>query len=328
MTYDVFHFVQWNWLIAADLFLGGVGVGAFVYAVLLRIKCGAKCIRLARVAAVSAPVFVALGLLFLMSEMGQPLRAYKVILRFQVTSMLSWGALMQGLFLAGATLYAGLMLWESDRRAWVGRWCRLIGYLTLPVALFVGVYHGLLLFVVEASAFWNTVPTVLAAVFAFLATGVAVVVLWAALSRSLRQELAQATFTWPLLGAALLGQLVTFGLQWALLSTGAARDATAVAAVNQQFGRLFWIWAVAVGLIVPFAGFLRTWWRVQRSADVGSRPGVADVLVSYVLPVNTSGPGAVGSAELEPALLAGLALLVLVGGAVFRYVWVMGGQLL
>ncbi len=66
VTYNVFHLLYWDWRIAGDLFFGGVGIGAFIYAVLLGMKARQSGPTLLQQrAAVMAPIAVVVGLLLL-----------------------------------------------------------------------------------------------------------------------------------------------------------------------------------------------------------------------------------------------------------------------
>jgi formate-dependent nitrite reductase membrane component NrfD len=217
---------------------------------------------------------------------------------------------LQGLFLVVAIAYAGLVVREARGRSEQKGSRVLLGCIGIPLAIAVGTYHGFLLSIVKSFPFWNTGFTVASAVFAFVTTGIAAVILVGALIPSLRQELSQALFTLPLLAAALLLQLATFALHWLSLYFGASREVAAINYINAEYGSLFWFGAVALGIVVPFVGLLAVWVQAQEglSGNIGAGESRTAPVPSTVVP-------------------AVCATLILVGGVIFRYVWVLAGQL-
>ena len=89
-TYNTPHLIYWDWRIAADLFLGGVGVGAFLWSVLNSLWHKGKYPTVSKVGAIMAPIFVILGLLFMMAEIGHPLRMTGIIGGFNVYEGRRW----------------------------------------------------------------------------------------------------------------------------------------------------------------------------------------------------------------------------------------------
>ena len=185
-----------------------------------------------------------------------------------------------------------------------------LGCIGIPLAIAVGTYHGFLLSIVKSFPFWNTGFTVASAVLAFITTGIAAVVLVGALIPSLRKELSEASFTFPLLATALLLQLATFALHWLSLYFGASREVAAISYINAEYGSLFWIGAVVLGVMAPSVGLLSVWEKTQ--AGLSGNTGAQE---SRTVPVPS---------VVVPAVCAAL---ILVGGVIFRYVWVLAGQL-
>lgn len=299
---DVYPGPAWDWRVAADLFLGGAGVGAFLFAVALHAAFGGRYRRITQTAAWLAPVLVTGGLLLLLSKLGRPFHLWVTVTRFAPTSPLWWGGIFQTIFVVGSLWFA--LQWRRDapdpKR-------RRLGWMLVPIAVIVGAYHGMLLAVVTARPLWNTGPTVVAALLGFATTGIAAVMLTHLIRMKLGGRLVQSehleTFLEDMrpvrlfLVATLVLQLGTLFLWWTSLHFGSLQDRQALAAANETHGMSFWTLGIGAGLILPLLLGGLAWWR----GDKGHR----------VLQVRT---------------IMLTSLLILVGGYVFRFALVLGGQ--
>ena len=302
VVYNVQAGPYWDWRVAMDLFLGGAGVGAFLFAVGLHVAFRGRYRRITQTAAWLAPTFVIAGLCFLLAKLGRPMHLWLTFTRFAPTSPLWWGGIFQTLFVAGSLWYA--WKWRSEEPD-PGR--RVLAWVLTPIAIIVGAYHGLLLAVITARPLWNTGPTVVAALLAFATTGIAAVMLAHLLrmkfagrlvpGEHLDKFLTDMRPVGNILLATLFLQLGTFFLWWLSLSFGDLQDRQALAAANETYGALFWSVGIGLGLIVPM-GLLAmvTWGNGERM-----RPTHAGTI-----------------------LLSSLCILV--GGYFFRLAVVLGGQ--
>ncbi len=303
IAYSVQQGFYWDWKVALDLFFGGAGVGAFVFSVGLYELWGRKYRRIPQTGAFLAPVLVGAGLLMLMMKLGRPQYMFETFINFAPTSPLWWGGIFQTVFLAGAIWYA--VLWR-DQEANGKR--RRLGLVLTPVAIVVGVYHGMLLAVLPARPLWNTGPTVVAALAAFVTTGIAAVMIvhllrMAVAGRLTDQEhveafLADLRPVRDVLGGALVVQLGTFFLWWLSLRFGDLADREALAAANDGFGPMFWGLGIGVGLVLPL------------------------MIGSYAI---WKGDG--GRSRQRVRVVALTCCLILVGGLFFRLAVVLAGQL-
>ncbi len=258
IVYNVQHGYYWDWKVALDLFFGGAGVGAFIFGVALYELWGRRYRRIPQTAAFMAPVLVGVGLLLLMLKLGRPHYIFQTFTNFAPTAPLWWGGVFQTVFMVGAIWYAHLWRQEEPSPA-----RRRLGLALTPIAVVVGAYHGMLLAVLPSRPLWNTGPTVLAALAAFLTTGIAAVMI-VHLFRMRRggrlgDEGHVGTFLSDLrpvrniLAGALLFQLGTFFLWWMSLRFGDLADREALAAATVGFGTMFWILGIGVGLVLPLA---------------------------------------------------------------------------
>jgi protein NrfD len=303
VTFNVPHLVYWDWRVAADLFFGGIGVGAFLFAVLVDWRYKGKYRRVCHTAALSAPIFVVVGLLFMLTEMGQPMRLFFTFTVFQPKSPLWWGGIFQTLLIVGMVVYA--YQWSKPL---AGSRRQTIGFVLLPIALIVGAYHGFLLSLIRARPLWNTGPTLVAAVLGFITTGIAAVMFIHLIRMMVAGRLSQTEWVQEflsdmaevrnILGLALILQVVTFFVWWISLQSGLAPAQTALNAANAAYGPLFWYGGIGLGLVIPLALGAYT-------VVYGGRAGV----------------------RLEVNMIWLTSGLILVGGFIFRLAVVLGGQM-
>lgn len=308
-SYDVPHLVYWHWRIAADLFFGGIGVGAFFVAVLNSLVYKDKFPSVSKVGAVLAPLCVIAGLVFMLTELGHPLRIWRTITGFNVSSPLSWGGPFQTLLIMITVVYA--YLWIRPTSAKVRT---VVGVLGIPLALIVGAYHGWLLTIVRARPLWNTGPATVTALLGFVTTGMAAVLLVLCLIPTGARRATASTeqvrssqkvrALWMIrdfrhiLVAAMFVQGLTFFIWFISLYYGSADARAALVVANKAIGPLFWTVGIVLGLIVPIG--LQLLEVVKHSTGVDK--------INIPLTVVTT-------------------ILILVGGFVFRYAVVIGGQL-
>lgn len=247
----------WDWKVAFDLFLGGVGVGSLLFAILLDEGFRGKYHRISRTGAWVSPVLVAAGLAFILLEMGRPFSAYHTYLNVNLTSPLWWGGIFQPIVVIGGLIYA--CLWSQPEAYKTVR--RPIGWVLIPMTIIVGAYHGMLLAVLVSRPLWNVGPTVIAALLGFLSSGVAMVMLVHLLRMKLTGRLNDAEHLHSFLddlvvvrytlGGLLLLKLGTFFLWWINLRMGSLQAQQALEAANANYGPLFWGGGIGIGIVLP-----------------------------------------------------------------------------
>lgn len=293
----------WDWRVALDLFLGGAGVGALLFAILLDERFRGKYRRICHTGAWLSPLLILAGLLLVMMKLGRPFHLFLAYTNFNPSAPLWWGGIFQPLLVVGAFIYAFRWIGakqEDPGRLWLGR-------ILVPVALIVGVYHGLLLATNVARPLWNTGPTVVAALLGFASTGIAVVLLVHLVRMKIRGRLDDqehvAAFLDDLrivrniLVAVLVLQLGTFFLWWLSLKYGSQQDQQALASANELYGTMFWWLGIVIGLILP--------------------------LVLGAIAVMR---GEAKNRQLQVVMIGTTSFLILVGGFFFRLAMLLGGQ--
>jgi formate-dependent nitrite reductase membrane component NrfD len=301
LVYSIQPGPYWDWKVALDLFFGGAGVGAILFAIALDVMFQGRYERICRTAAWLSPILVVLGLLFLLLKLGRPQLLILTFTHLAPTSPLWWGGIFQTLLVVGSIWYA--LKWRRGHV--VGR--RPLGWALVPIAVIVGAYHGLLLAVITSRPLWNTGPTVVAAILGFAATGIAAVMLIHLCRMKLAGRLVEGEHlnhflddmkpVRNVLVISLLLQLGTFFLWWLSLRFGSLQDVQALVAANTAFGTMFWVLGIGLGLVLPLALGGYAVWR-----------------------------GEAANRGLQVQMIGWTSLFILVGGLFFRLAVVLGGQ--
>ncbi len=139
---------EWSWLVAIDLFLGGLGGGLFLLFQIFHLPPSISILSLG---------LVALGALVLLTELGHPLRAWRALLRpmsswisrgvFFVTFFLIFGAL----YVAPAFAFFSWLPWSSDTLGG-----KTVGVIAGLSAFLVTLYPGFVLSASPSIPFWNS----------------------------------------------------------------------------------------------------------------------------------------------------------------------------
>lgn len=288
----------WGGSIALDLFLGGMGVGAYLYAVSVSFVNNGKYDRASRVGAYLTPVCVLLGLLFLVTHLGQPFKFPFVMLAVRLTSPIWWGAWLQTIFVGISLIYAWMWYSNRERLDFLPQFIgsrKAIGLLGVPFALAVGTYHGFVLMVFKSKPLWNSGPVTVSAILGFIMTGIALVILFLYLSGRNRELVKELRFSRNVLAGTIIVQIFTILLWISAMFFGGAGGQQAMTTLLTEFGVLFW-GAIAVGLLLPLAIGTTALYKEKKTGEF-----------SYSAPLLVS-------------------VLVLLGGYTFRYIIIIAGQ--
>ncbi len=242
-TYDIFHLKALHWLIPLYFFFGGLAGGSF----LLSFWAGyvdEKLKSLAKIAAVITPISLAVGLGLLVLDLGQPFKFWRIMITFQPTSIASWGTWILTLFFIVSVCYAFLWLKNSGNAA------KTLGYIGIPLAVFVAMYTGLLLTQLTGNALWDSALLPWIFLLGGLLSAMAVVVSLAAIAGQKPTE--------PFYGLknafcllVVLELLMVATELFALFSGDAEAVSVANLLVSGTFAGYFWGLQVLFGLILP-----------------------------------------------------------------------------
>jgi formate-dependent nitrite reductase membrane component NrfD len=301
---DVTRTIEWGWLIVIYLFLGGLSAGALALSGLANfLGRQERYVALARAGALVAPVPVMLGSALLVFDLGRPFFFWKLFVAFSPESPMWVGTWLLVAFSAVSAAYAYLFL--PDRfKPWTPArpqaWKNVLAAAGLPIAVGVGIYTGVLLGAVPARPFWNTPMVAQLFLFSALSSGAALVMLVAPrLGGKALPEDTRLVLSVDVLFILLELFIVIPFILHGELSTLAARTSLGLILGGPLTGT-FWVGVVLLGLVVPLT---------VETAAIGM--GVARQRPVHV------------PRMLETAV----AVLVLLGGFLLRYVFVRAGQL-
>ncbi|MDH3444231.1 MAG: polysulfide reductase NrfD, partial [Deltaproteobacteria bacterium] len=192
---------SWDIRVTIDLFLGGIGIGAFLLSVLASLYDRNRYFSTVKLAAVIAPVCVGLGLLALITKLGVPLRGITTLWHVNFQSVMTIGVFLQTGFMIVSVVYAFFVFAQTrefDRRL------RAVQGLGCFFAITVGLYHGLFLSSLGRVLWTEMIPGIF--LISSLATGVAAVMLIQALNgdTAILNDRSPARISYP---AILLGLL-------------------------------------------------------------------------------------------------------------------------
>lgn len=226
-----------------DFFLGGLGVGAFITAFVVRLIDRDRYRGITKAGAYIAPIAVIVGLLFLISDMAAPTRFITTFWRTSASSATSWGTFLQAILVIFLLIYAWVV--SRPEGAFSEGTERTLGWIAFVLAVLTAPYHGFVLSTMTGREFWSnaTIPTLFMAI--SLSTGMAAVMIFSAGEKpEVQVSLGKAL-------AIILGiELVMLIIQFSLVPTLSAEvKAAAMVLVNNVW--LFWIGIVLIGLLAP-----------------------------------------------------------------------------
>ncbi len=276
---------SWGWIVAAYVFLAGVGGGLFLTSFILDLLGWHESIT--RIGAALGPILVLVGTFFLLADLGSISKVYRLFTTAS-TMMTSW--LVRGAWILTAFIIVGLAyaLPSFEVFAWIP-WSKasdggqVIGMIAALLSIMVVIYPGFLLGVAKGIPIWNTPVLPLLFLVSGLDTGIAAVAVIGILFASAfgldsLHQLGMADIT------LIFTQLIILGAFFEILRhTGA----TALASIRFLKNPLFIGGVIIMGLLIPLVLLLYS------------------ILISNALALRTL------------ALIA--SLLILAGGLLLRY---------
>ena len=317
---------EWGILVVIYLYTAGISAGMFATSGLATYLGGERYRRLARLGALLAPWPLMLGLFMLIFDLGRPLYFWRLMTTVQITSPMSIGSWLLTFFVILSLLYLIVWLplpfrnlvrvptrredvlhprrWQIIPYPWVRRARGILAAVGFPLSIGVAMYTGVLLGAIPARPFWNTPLVAQLFLFSAMSTGVAFLLLVAALighwlepgamheERHLLVSLDAALIIFEFL------MIVPFFLHQALNTWSSAVSIRLI--LGGPFTAMFWIGVILIGLLIPLA------------------------IEGYELFPLVLKEGAIKYSRQLGILSA---LFVLIGGFFLRYVFVYAGQM-
>ena len=322
----------WNELIAAYLFLAGMGAGAFALGALAGwAKTPAPTMKL--LGFIIGPVAVAVGTLLLVFDahagLANPGRFFLLVTN--LNSVMAWGVIILSVFIVVTVVDAVLLLVKKSTP-------KALDVAGVVLAVCVATYTGVLLGDASvAFPLWHPVVLPVLCIVSAASTGFAAVRLITHLSAPTEVHalplLEKTGKILPMVEAVLVVVLLV-----AVSATGGAGAGAAAASVanllSGSYAVAFWLGFVVVGLALPFALEMVRAQKakpvaVAAAADVAGAAGgegaegvfqdAAETLGGSTAPVTSAAPAADSGKTLAIVGDAG----VLVGGFMLRYLVIM-----
>jgi formate-dependent nitrite reductase membrane component NrfD len=238
---------KWRWLIAAYLFLAGLGAGAYVTGVVADFL-GGDWAQVAKIGVSLGFPCVLVGCLFLIADLGTPVNFWRAGMR-PGTSWIARGTIIITIFMILGAIHIGLWIWPFGALGEAVGARQFIGVLGVVFAFGTMIYTGILLGANRPIAFWSTAMVPLLFLLSALSTGIMAVMLIA--------SLVGAGHAGPIASLArldiLLIVLEVLVLGFYLQATHRVPESRASAklVLTGTVAPLFWFGVAIVGLLIP-----------------------------------------------------------------------------
>lgn len=255
------HEVTWPVIIAIYLFVAGDGVAAFYSGILAYSFGKEKYAKVAKIGAYLGVPLILFGLLMLIIDLGRPLSFWHFIIGdnflpiFRPSSTMSVGTWLLTVFVILGGLY--MLTWLAEEK-FANNWPfvrnfankpglrKKLGLATLPFALLIACYTGVLL-AGTSIPLWNSTPYLgILFLMSATSTGLSCIILVLAINKADRSLIYQLSLADAVVD---IMELIVFVLFMVRLSANAPEAALVL--LKGDYSTLFWLGIVAFGLIVP-----------------------------------------------------------------------------
>jgi len=239
--------LAYDWMVVTYFFFGGLSVGAYMFSVAANYwKQEFK--PLAKRGAVLSLIALAIGMLILLHDLGQPFRAWRLFLSFNPHSVVSWGVWFLNAFIFFNFIYNVLLFTGKEANA------QKFAYAGLPFAILTATYTGMLLAQAPSRLLWHTALMPVLFLNGGLISGIAFVMFFSAKPQNsaLLSKLGKLV-TWLLV----LELVMVFGEFVLLLNGGTDHVAVAKSLLSGKLGFLFIGVEIILGAVIPAAILLR-----------------------------------------------------------------------
>lgn len=238
---------KWGWMIAAYLFLAGLGAGAYFTGVVASFL-GEEWTALGKIGLVLGWPCVFVGAMFLIADLGTPKNFWRAF-RKPSTSWVARGTIIISIFMALNALHFLVWVfggWEATEGA-----RQVIGVIGAVFAFGTMVYTGLLLGANRPIAFWSTALVPVLFLVSALSTGMMAVMLVAIIGGESHEGAIASLARMDVVLLILEIVVVAAYLQGAHRVPESRASAKLV--LNGAVAPLFWFGVAVLGLLVPLA---------------------------------------------------------------------------
>jgi len=252
------HLNIWHWQIPLYLFLGGLAAGILFFSALYTIQGKEEKFKTAvYTTPIIVPLLLVTGLFCLFLDLKHELYFWRLYTTIKLQSPMSWGAWVLMLVTPLSFVLAAINLkkifpkwdwkyeWLKQLDAFFEKQRKTIAWIFVVVAPLLGIYTGILFSAFNARPLWNT--SILGPLFLVsgLSTGAAANIL---LSKDHAEKRAFSSIDIILIGIELF--LIVHMFMGFFASTQVQIDAARLF-MGGPFTSSFWIFVVALGLVLP-----------------------------------------------------------------------------
>lgn len=248
ITYNVWHTMPFGEIILLYFFFGGASAGAFLVSAFSKIWGKEKYNAISNIGAVLSLVLLGMGSSCLLLDLGQPLRVHYLFLKFNPTSLISWGTIIITLFGICNLVYLWFLFVKKN-----GSGARIWAAIGIPFAVALGSYTGLLLSIAKARALWHS--AIIAPLFLVSGTiaGVALILLFANLLNKYSPQDDVMRVLKKVLIILILIDIFFLSDMYVLYVGLAEAHEVALLLLVGKFAFLFWGIELLLGSILPVA---------------------------------------------------------------------------
>jgi tetrathionate reductase subunit C len=262
VLFNVPHEVPWKIYIPLYFYFTGLSAGSFILSTLSTVFGIKRFKPMALPAAIISFLLLLLAPACLILDLHQPLRFWHTLVPeyFNNTSALSYGSWLLTLYPIANLIYIYFIFVKNDRVT------RVLGMITVPLAIFVHAYTGFAFALVRARAWWHSALMPGFFLTSALLSGIALLLVVAmVMDRYLKEKLEPELF--KSLRLMMIGILLTDlfwnGCFWLTLLVSTADG---YASVMLAFHEKLYLWGeIFSGMLVPLVILLLPWTRNHRA---------------------------------------------------------------
>lgn len=241
VEYNILTQMAFDWKLVVYIFLGGLSGGLYFFTIAANYwKTEFK--PMAKTISIATPICVAVGMIVLLFDLGNPLRAWRLFLSFHPSSAISWGVLFLNIFFIISLIYAIVLKVSGEQKA------KLLGYAGLPFAFLVATYTGRLLSQAPGKVLYQN--SILAWLFLIggLISAMAVIIIISAgkHDKELISKIGRFSAWLVLLEVAMV-----FSEMFVLVNSGTEALRTVRGLLLGEWSALFWVLEIIVGAAIP-----------------------------------------------------------------------------
>jgi len=239
---------EWRWLIAAYLFLAGVGGGAYMAGVIADLAGGMEWMLVSKIGVFLSVPCVLIGTLFLLADLGKPSHAWRVWMK-PGTSWIARGTIIISIFMVLAAIHTAFWIWPFAGPLAVNESARhFIGVLGSIFAFLTVIYTGLLLGYSQPVALWRTAMLPVLFLVSAVSTGLmAVIIIAQSMGAALAQLDVLENIDAAILGFEIFVLAVFLYNAYRTLETRPSAQRILIGPVASAF----WLGVVLCGLALP-----------------------------------------------------------------------------